>query len=49
MVMDNTFADNGAWGFLMVPYPDSGTPSLNQSCPGTGGVQEGSRGASTTR
>jgi hypothetical protein len=43
-VMDNTFADNGAWGFLMVPYPDSGTPSLNQSCPGTGGVQEGSLG-----
>ena len=38
-VMDNTFADNGAWGFLMVPYPDSGTPSLNQSCPGTGGVE----------
>jgi hypothetical protein len=38
-VMDNVFADNGAWGFLMVPYPDSGTPSLNQSCPGTGGVE----------
>jgi hypothetical protein len=38
-VMDNTFSDNGAWGFLMVPYPDSGTPSLNQSCPGTGGVE----------
>ncbi len=38
-VMDNTFSDNGAWGFLMVPYPDSGTPSLNQSCPATGGVE----------
>jgi hypothetical protein len=43
-VMDNTFSDNGAWGFLLVPYPDSGTPSLNQSCPGTGGVEEGSLG-----
>jgi len=38
-VMDNTFSDNGAWGFLMVPYPDSGTPSLHQSCPATGGVE----------
>jgi len=43
-VMDNTFSDNGAWGFLLVPYPDSGTPSLNQSCPGTGGVEEGGLG-----
>ncbi len=39
-VMDNRFSDNGAWGFLMVPYPDSGTPSLNQSCSATGGVEE---------
>jgi len=38
-VMDNTFADNGAWGFLMIPYPDSSTPEYNQSCPGTGGVE----------
>ncbi len=38
-VMDNTFSDNGAWGFLVVPYPDSGTPSLGQSCPATGGVE----------
>ncbi len=43
-VMDNTFADNGAWGFLMVPYPDSGTPSLGQSCPKTGGVEESGLG-----
>jgi hypothetical protein len=43
-VMDNTFSNNGAWGFLMVPYPDSGTPSLNQSCPGTGGVEEAGLG-----
>ncbi len=38
-VMDNHFSNNGAWGFLMVPFPDSGTPSLNQSCPKTGGVE----------
>jgi hypothetical protein len=38
-VVDNTFANNGAWGFLVVPYPDSGMPSLGQSCPGTGGVE----------
>jgi hypothetical protein len=43
-VMDNTFSDNGAWGFLMVPYPDSGKPSLNQSCPKTGGVEEAGLG-----
>ncbi|MEO9223871.1 MAG: hypothetical protein ABI276_02655 [Acidimicrobiales bacterium] len=40
-VMHNTFANNGAWGVLFVPYPDSGTPSLNQTCAGTGGVQSG--------
>jgi hypothetical protein len=39
-VMDNNFENNGAWGFLLVPYPDSGTPSLNQNCSAVGGVQE---------
>ena len=38
-VMDNTFADNGAWGVLFVPYPDSGRPDPGQTCSGTGGVQ----------
>jgi hypothetical protein len=38
-VMDNTFANNGAWGTLFVPYPDSGTPSLNQKCANYGGFQ----------
>lgn len=38
-VMDNTFTNNGAWGFLMVPYPDSNPPEYNQSCSGTGGVE----------
>jgi hypothetical protein len=38
-VMDNTFANNGAWGTLFVPYPDSGTPSLHQKCAHFGGFQ----------
>ena len=25
-VMHNTFANNGAWGNILVPYPDSGPP-----------------------
>ena len=25
-VMDNVFANNGAWGTILVPYPDSGPP-----------------------
>jgi hypothetical protein len=25
-VMDNVFANNGAWGTIFVPYPDSGAP-----------------------
>lgn len=37
-VMDNTFANNGAWGILFVPYPDSGKAVLGQSCTETGGV-----------
>jgi hypothetical protein len=31
-VMDNTFEDNGAWGQIMVPYPDNGPPC-------TGGIK----------
>ena len=38
-VMDNRFSDNGAWGVLFVPYPDSNSPSVNQTCSGTGGVE----------
>ena len=38
-VMDNKFANNGAWGVLFLPYPDSGTPSLNQKCGDFGGFQ----------
>jgi hypothetical protein len=39
-VMDNRFSDNGAWGILFVPYPDDSAPSDNQTCAGTGGVEE---------
>jgi hypothetical protein len=38
-VMDNRFDNNGAWGILFVPYPDSSTPSVGQTCKGTGGTQ----------
>ena len=38
-VMDNTFSNNGAWGVVFLPFPDPGTPSLDQTCSGTGGVQ----------
>lgn len=43
-VMDNTFANNGAWGILFVPYPDSGKPVLGQTCAGTGGVENSALG-----
>jgi hypothetical protein len=36
-VMDNTIANNGAWGILFVPYAQEGTPSLHQTCTGVGG------------
>ncbi|MGH8996421.1 MAG: hypothetical protein ACRDYB_10400 [Acidimicrobiales bacterium] len=36
-VMNNRFVHNGAWGILFVPYPDSGTPVIGQTCTGTGG------------
>ncbi len=38
-VMDNTFTNNGAWGILFAPFPDSGKPDLNQTCSGTGGTE----------
>ena len=38
-VMDNVFENNGAWGTLFVPYPDSGTPSLHQKCAHYGGFE----------
>ena len=38
-VMNNTFENNGAWGVFVLPYPDSSTPEMNQSCTGTGGIE----------
>lgn len=38
-IMDNHFSNNGAWGVLFVPYPDSGNPVLNQTCKGTSGFE----------
>jgi hypothetical protein len=38
-IMHNTFEDNGAWGVFVLPYPDSSTPEMNQSCTGTGGIE----------
>jgi hypothetical protein len=39
VVMDNRFANNGAWGALFVPYPDGSPPVLGQTCAGTGGTE----------
>ena len=38
-VINNVFKNNDAWGFLMVPFPDSDSPSFNQTCTGAGGVE----------
>jgi len=38
-VEHNRFANNGAWGILFVPYPDSNPPVLGQTCSGTGGFE----------
>ena len=43
-VMGNTFSNNGAWGTLFIPYPDSGTPSRHQKCRDYGGFQIGGLG-----
>jgi hypothetical protein len=32
--MDNRFENNGAWGVLLVPYPDTETPPPGQNCQG---------------
>jgi hypothetical protein len=40
-VMGNRFENNGAWGVLFIPFPDTGTPDNGQSCSGTGGNELG--------
>ena len=37
-IMDNRFVDNGAWGTIFVPYPDTETPPSDVSDPCNGGV-----------
>jgi hypothetical protein len=38
-VMNNRFENNGAWGIVVVPYPDTETPPPGQDC--QGGVNSG--------
>ncbi len=45
-VMNNEFLDNGAWGMLFVPYPDSNTSSDGKTCTKTGGMLATSLGVS---
>ena len=33
-VLDNRFVNNGAWGVILVPYPDTETPPPGQDCQG---------------
>jgi hypothetical protein len=38
-IVGNRFENNGAWGIILVPYPDTETPPPNQDC--QGGVKTG--------
>ena len=33
-IMNNRFVNNGAWGAVLVPYPDTETPPAGQNCQG---------------
>lgn len=37
-VMNNKFINNGAWGLLIVPFPDSDTPPAQWTCSSSGGA-----------
>jgi hypothetical protein len=37
-IMNNRFVNNGAWGVIFVPYPDSETPPPQVTAPCAGGV-----------
>jgi hypothetical protein len=37
-IMDNRFVNNGAWGTIFVPYPDTETPPSDVTDPCSGGV-----------
>ena len=43
-VMDNTFYNNGAWGVLFLPFPDTDKPYHGVTCSGSGGVEMGGLG-----
>ena len=45
-IMSNKFLDNGAWGILFVPYPDSNTTSDGKTCKATKGLLSASLGIS---
>ena len=36
-IMNNTFSDNGAWGLMIVPFPDGDTPPAGVTCANSGG------------
>jgi hypothetical protein len=38
-VVNNVFERNGAWGLLVLPFPDSGTPEPPTTCANTGGSE----------
>ncbi len=38
-ITNNTFARNGAWGLLVLPFPDQGTPDPPTTCENTGGTE----------
>ena len=38
-IMNNRFENNGAWGIIFVPYPDTETPPAGQNC--QGGINAG--------
>ena len=43
-IRNNQFLDNGAWGVLFLPYPDSNTASDGKTCKGTKGLDATSLG-----
>jgi hypothetical protein len=40
-IMNNIFRGNVAWGLLVVPFPDDGTPPTPTTCANSGGVYAG--------
>ena len=38
-IVNNVFARNGAWGLLVLPFPDGGTPDPPTTCQNSGGTE----------